>query len=190
MKKLYQAISIIFHPILTITTLLLLSVLISFSGTRPLLLGFAINFGVIYGVPASYYWIMVLQKKIDFDVKNKQYRETLMKISVLSTAAALVLSIFLTDSETFQKVLFAAIANLLLFTIAIDLFKIEISVHVATLTMLLIFLTYYISPYFMLGTPLVILLAISRYQLKKHTILELILGLVISIAVYVLILLA
>lgn len=188
MRKFLQFISIIFHPVLILALMMLLSLWISFAHTPDFWKWLILGFGLIYGVPGTYYVYLIFSQKTDYDVKDRPSREAMLKVSILTVAAAFVLSLFLTDTEMLQKILLAGVASSLIYVIIINLFNFEISVHVGSLTVLIIFLTHYLSPYYLIGAALLVVVAVSRYYLKKHSLAELLGGLIITGGIYWLIL--
>lgn len=169
--------------------MLFLAIVFSFTEGQPLILWLGVGFGMIYGIPGVYYFILLYQKKIDVDVKNLIQRENLFKISIITLAAVFVLTIIFTEAEILQKMLLAATAINLLFIIFLNLFKMELSIHISALTVLIIFLIYYVADYYLIGLLPLILTAISRYKLHKHTVAELIGGFLSSAIIYICILL-
>ena len=188
MRKFYQAISVIFHPTLILALLLILTLYLSFANIEQFWTWMMIGFGMIYGIPGVYYFTLLARHKTDVDVKNQLSREAILKVSVISLASIFVLSLFLSEAEILQKLLLAGIANSLLYVIVINMIKFEVSVHVGSLSALIIFLTYYFSTFYLIGLIPVLMTAVSRYKLKKHSALEIIGGIVATSGIYLLIL--
>jgi len=108
MYQFYRLLSWFFHPIITLALMLFLAIVFSFTEGQPLILWLGVGFGMIYGIPGVYYFILLYQKKIDVDVKNLIQRENLFKISIITLAAVFVLTIIFTEAEILQKMLLAA----------------------------------------------------------------------------------
>ena len=188
MNKFYQFISWLFHPVLILGLILLLSILFSFSDDSETIKWLVIGFALIYGATGTYYLILLIQHQVDFDVKNVKKRAGLFKVAILSMLVVLVLSLFLTEAKILQKVLLAALGINLLYVSVIHLFDFELSVHVGTLAVLVIFLVYYVSWFYFLAVIPLVLTIWSRYKLKMHSSWELATSLGASSLIYLLIL--
>ena len=170
--------------------MLILALIISITDTQQFWTWLLAAFGLIYGIPGIYYFYLIFSKKTDFDVKDRPSREAMLKVSVITLASTFVLSLFFTESEILQKILLAAIANSLIYMVMISVFKFELSVHVGSITVLIIFLVAYFSRiYAIIGVLPFILTALSRYELKKHSFSEIAGGAIFSGGISILILL-
>ena len=188
MNKFYKFISWLFHPALILGLILLLAILFSFSGAGEIIKWTVIAVVLSYGIIGTYYLTLLIQQRIDFDVKNVKKREDLFKIAILSMLSFFVLTLFLTEAQILQKILMAALGVNLLYLAVIHLFDFELSVHVGALSVLLIFLVYYVSLYYLLGLIPLFLTIWSRYKLKMHSSWELATSLGVRALIYLLVL--
>jgi hypothetical protein len=180
----YRLISWILIPPITLALTVALAARSSFTGKESLF--WIALVGVVgYGVEAGYFFLLWMRHRTDFDVKNKDIRERLLKMSVVSLASIFVIVLFLTEAIVLQKILLAAAIINLLFVIVLDIFKMELSFHIGMLTILVFYATAYLSyRYIPLGSVLLLLTGLSRHKLKMHTLPELAIGFIISAGVY------
>ena len=184
----YRLISWLLFPPITLALTVALATRNFFSGRESLF--WIILVGVVgYGVEIVYFFLLWMRHRTDFDVKNKDIRERLLKMSVVSLTSVCIIVLLLTEAIVLQKILFAAAVINLLFVVALDLFKMELSFHIGMLTMLVFYAAAYVSyRYIPLGSVLLLLTGLSRHKLKMHTLSELVIGFMISAVVYGLVL--
>lgn len=180
----YRLISFVFLPLFTLSLTLIFAIRDSFSG-KEAVFWLALVCGIGYGVQAFYYMALRLQRKISIDVKDKEIRERLLKMSVVSLFTIFVIALFLTEARILQKTLLSAVIINLLFVVVLDIFKVELSFHIGMLTMLALYGAVYISYLSIpIGGVSLFFTGLSRYKLKMHTKAEIFLGFIVSGVVY------
>lgn len=180
-----KLISLIINPVVTFGGTLILSILLSFSSWYERFFWLTFLFSICFMTPAFFYGELLIHGRIDADVKNKKRRAGLLSITTLAFAASYVISLFLSDAPILSSVLLASVLINLVYSIAIVMFKSELSAHLGGITLFVVFLGLQFSPwYFAVGAPFILLLAQSRYALRMHTLPELIGGFLTSAVVY------
>lgn len=129
--------------------------------------------GISFVLPFIYFLYLYFSKKIsDWDIKDRKERYRLYGVALLGMLASLGYLYWFSSGLIFQDFL-------KLFLVAVVLvaanFVSKVSIHAACISFLCIFLVkdFSVSPLIFVLVPLV---AASRYILKRHGILELILG--------------
>jgi len=169
---------------------LTLAVMLSFSAFEDRILWGSIIFAVTF-IPEAFYYIYISSKShhVDIDIKDMKMRAAFFKVQTLSLLFIYIIILYLTESNILQNVLLGAAAINVVFIIVLILFKMELSFHIAMLTLLVLFLTVYKAPYyFILGLIPLCLVGFARYKLKMHTWSELFVGFASSSLIYLLVL--
>jgi membrane-associated phospholipid phosphatase len=166
------------HPLLTYP----LSMIALFGveeAWRSLTLIFCISFGLPF---LFFLWLFFSKKISDFDVSKRKERYPLYGISLLGMTGSLFFLYFTESAFIFSEFLrlFLLAAALVLLN-----FKIKVSVHAAMISILTILLVqfYSWSPWIFLLIPLI---GTSRLILKRHSWLEVILGVILPAFIYLL----
>ena len=117
----------------------------------------------------------------NFDVSKREQRPLLFSFSAFATFCYL-LSLYILDGP---KVLFIACLAIILGLIIIVVVNkwIKASIHMATATSVLLFISIVYKGYFFLLLSLVPLLAWARVKMKEHTPLETVIGSVLGIVI-------
>lgn len=175
--QLAKVISQISRPVLTFP----LTILLIF-GSEQAWQSFILVIILSFALPFLGFLSLFSSKKIsDFDVSNRKQRYPIYGLSLLGMTISLIFLHFLNPGFLFYEFL-----RLFLLAIALVLInlKIKVSIHTATATILCISLTelYQWSPWIFLFVPLVIA---SRLILKRHSWLEVSLGVLVPLLFYI-----
>ncbi len=185
MFRFYYLISLIINPVVTFGAALILSILLSFSSWYEKFFWLTLLFSICFMVPGLFYGELLIHGRIDADVKNKKRRAGLFIVTTIVFSVSYAISLFLSNAPIIMSALLASVIINVIYSIAIIHFKYELSVHIGGITFLVIFLGLQISSwYFLIGAFFILLLAKSRYALRMHTISELVLGFLTSVAAY------
>lgn len=177
MQRIAKLISLLLHPLFSFPVLLFLPFLKE-ERTQE----FLPIFFLVFGVPFLLYLFLLSTKRIsDWDIKNRKERYPLFFCTILCLLISLIL-LSRNDSELiFQEYLFFFLCGAI---IIIFNFWTKVSIHVGLLMMIGIFCFRYFqnaAPFLFALVPLV---ATSRLFLKKHTLQEVTLGIVIPLLFY------
>lgn len=171
-----KLISRLSHPVLLFPLSLVL--LFASQNTWSNLLGV---FVLSFGLPFLFFLYLYASKKIsDFDVSNREQRYPLYAASLLGMLASLAYLYF--ESSTFLFYEFLRLFCLAITLVCIN-FKIKVSIHTASAMILAILLIefYHGSFWIFLLIPFV---AASRLILKRHSWVEVVMGIFIPLLFY------
>jgi len=142
----------------------------------------------LYLVPGLHYLVLLLQHKIDTEVKDSIKRQAILKVAILSQSCFLVLTVFFTGPYFVQRFLLGALIVSLFFIFLLNRFNFELSVHVGIVSFLGFFLINYLSWYFLfIFVPALFITGWSRYVLGMHTFWEIVGGFLITTSVYLIV---
>ncbi len=175
-KQFLKTISLLTHPVFTFPVLTMLY----FEWSQ--INSFFVVFLLSFLAPFGYFLYLYKQKKIsNFDVTDRKQRYPLYYATLTGLSISLVYLYLYSTPEIFQD--FSRLIALAI-TIILFNFKIKVSLHAAILTVLCFSLTkdFNLTPAIFLLIPIV---AYSRLALKKHSLQELILGVIIPTLFYI-----
>lgn len=187
--RLYQIISWIFTPPLTLSAAFFLAATLSFSTYRERIFWAALISIITFGIAGLYFLFLLLRKRVDLDIKNQQLRQQFYKILVLGLLCAFVIILFLTEAPLLEETIFIAVIISTFFVAVLEMKGIELSFHIGMLTLVVIFISYYVSRYFApIGALALFFTGYSRYKLHMHTLLEVTAGFIASLVAYIVVL--
>lgn len=185
MKKFYQAVSVVFNPLVALCAVYFGAIAISFDGFIERLFWAVLVIGICFIAPAFYYSYYFLKGDIDTNVKDFHKRAILFKIAAVSFCSSYAIVYLTTEAEILARMLLVTTVITVVFLCIIVIFKKELSVHLSAVAFLSFFAIQYGTWKFIPITALIVAVtAFSRYKLKMHRLDELMGAFAVTIAVY------
>ncbi len=163
-------------PVAVILLLYLISTLIPEESQIPV---YMFLLGVLYivVVPALIAVLLIKLKVLDnWELTNKNSRKYAYILGFMSLSLTILLASWADAPIIYTRYLALGLVIVFAYGILTEFTKYKLSIHIASWTALIFFLTVEFSAFFVLLTPLLLLIGYARIEIKNHTVKELFLG--------------
>lgn len=135
--------------------------------------------GILYivVVPVIIAVLLIKLKVLDnWELTNKSTRKYAYIVGFSSLSLTILLASWANAPLIYTRYLALGLVIVFCYGLLTEFTKYKLSIHIASWTAVIFFLTIEFSPFYILISPILILISYARIEIKNHTIPELILG--------------